>query len=401
MTVAVVSSVIANKVANGGNAWAVLNWVLGLRRLGIDVYLIEEITGGNCRDTQGNVARFEDSANLAYFRAVVDRFDLAGSSALICDGGQRVHGMDMAELRHLSADADVLINITGHLTIEALTQGPRRRVYVDFDPGFTQIWHAAGSAGPRLQGHDLYYTLGENIGSPSCPIPTAGIPWRPIRQPIVLETCIVDPSPDPARFTTVGSWRGPYGPVELNGRTLGLKVHEFRRILSLPGRSTARFEIALDIHPADGQDRESLEEAGWRLVDPRTVAADPETFDRYIRGSGGECTAAQGVYVHTNSGWFSDRSARYLASGRPVLVQDTGFAEHLPVGEGLVAWRTVDEAARGAEAILSEYSAHSRAARTLAEQYFDSDRILGRLMDEVEAADRHEAMMERPAHAYS
>jgi hypothetical protein len=171
--------------------------------------------------------------------------------------------------------------------------------------------------------------------------------------------------------------------VRYGETTFGLKVHEFRKFLELPERVPQTFEIALDIHAADGKDLDSLRSHRWRIVDPKAVAPDPSAFRRYVQTSGAEFSVAQGMYVQTESGWFSDRTVRYLASGKPALVQDTGFSRTYPVGEGLVAFRTLDEAVAGAEGILRDYDKHCRAARALAEAYFDSDEVLGRLIDEV------------------
>jgi hypothetical protein len=258
----------------------------------------------------------------------------------------------------------------------------RRKVYIDLDPGFTQFWHAAGSAGPRLAGHDSYFTIGENIGAPGCHIPTGDIRWLQTRQPVVLERWPVAPGALD-RFTTIASWRGPYGPVRHDGRTYGLKVHEFRKFLTLPEQTQQHFEIALDIHPADGGDRDALLRHGWRIVEPRKVVPDPRAFRWYVQTSGAEFSVAQGIYVETHSGWVSDRTVRYLASGKPALVQDTGFSRNYPVGEGLVAFNTLEEAIAGAERIRRDYSAHCAAARAIAETYFDSNIVLSQLLDEA------------------
>jgi hypothetical protein len=188
---------------------------------------------------------------------------------------------------------------------------------------------------------------------------------------------------DPGRFTTIGAWRGAFGPVQFGGRTYSLKVHEFRKVIELPRRSPQRFEIALDIHPGDDRDREALEAHGWTLVDPRATVPGPLEFRDYVQGSGAEFSVAQGIYVETNSGWFSDRTVRYLASGRPVLVQDTGFSDNLPVGEGLLAFTDLDGAVAGAERIASDYEHHRDAARAIAEAHFDSDTVLARFLEEA------------------
>jgi hypothetical protein len=380
----VVSGALANRLGNGGGAWVRLNWLLGLRRLGHDVYFVEQIDRANCTNRAGEPMALADSANLAFFRAVTRRFGLAASSTLLYEAGADTDGLTLPELVDLAGSADLLVNISGHLTTPAVFDRFRRKAYVDLDPGFTQFWHAAGNPAARLGGHDLYFTVGANVGTPGCPIPTDGVRWRPVRPPVVLDRWPVAAGTE-RRFTTVASWRGAFGPVEYGGRRYGVKAHEFRKFLDLPGRTGQAFEVALNIHPADGKDRDALRAHGWRVVDPREVAADPEAFRRYVAGSGAEFSAAQGVYVETASGWFSDRTAVYLASGKPALVQDTGVARTLPVGEGLLTYRTPEEAAAGAARIVGDYEAHARAARALAEEFFDSDRVLGRFLDEAGA----------------
>ena len=382
MTTAIVSGALANKYLNGGSVWTRLSYALGLKKLGFQVYFVEQINREGCVDAAGGLTSFANCANLAFFQQITGQFGLSGSSALVYENSEQTHGLSWAELLDL-AEADLLVNISGHLTLGPLKRRPRRKVYVDQDPGFTQFWHAAGNAGSRLDGHDYYFTIGENIGTPACSIPTGGVRWRRTRQPVVLEHWPVSSEGGRDRFTTVASWRGPYGPVQQGDTTFGLKAHEFRKFIELPERARQTFEIALDIHPADGKDLSALRRHGWQIVDPKKVAPDPIGFRRYVQTSGAEFSVAQGVYVQTESGWFSDRTVRYLASGKPALVQDTGFSRNYPVGEGLVAFRTLDDAVAGAERIARAYDHHCRAARALAEEFFDSDRVLGRLIEEV------------------
>ena len=376
----IVSGPIANKPFNGGVAWIPLSYILGLRRLGFDVYFVEQIARQTCLDIEGNVSAFQDSVNLAYFKDTIKKFGLTNSAALIYDDGAQVFGATYGELLETAADADFLINISGHLQIESLTSRVRRRVYIDEDPGFTQFWHEAHEPHLKLSGHDFYFTMGGNVGDADCSIPTNGIKWRPLRPPVVLDHWPVFDQPGDKRFTTVASWRGPYGAVHSRGKTFGLKVHEFRKFIELPQRINHTFEMALNIHPAEEKDLDLLTRNSWQLVNPRAVAADGNAFREYVQNSGAEFSVAQGIYVETNSGWFSDRTARYLASGKPVLVQDTGFSRKLPVGDGLVAFRTFDEAVAGAESISRDYQTHSRAARAIAKEYFDSDKILSDLV---------------------
>lgn len=386
MTTAIVCSAIANKPLNGGNAWVILSWLRGLQRLGFHVYFIEQINRRNCVDAEGNLTCLENSINIAYFKRIMAEFGMASSAALICEDGNCAYGLAYADLLDVAAGADLLVNISGHLTLEPIKRLIHKRLYLDLDPAFTQFWHASGIKGARLEGHDYYFTIGENVGTSACSIPLGDIQWRRVRQPVVLEDWPVFNGSGSRPFTSVASWRGPYGAVKYGGRTFGLKAHEFRKFIELPQRVSQSFELALDIHPADGKDIGALRQHGWRLTDPRTVASDPAAFRHYIQGSGAEFSAAQGVYVETASGWFSDRTVRYLASGKPALVQDTGFSRNYPVGNGLLPFRTLDEAIEGAESIAGDYARHSRSARALAEEYFDSDKVLGRLLEEIDLA---------------
>ncbi|HEV2766045.1 MAG TPA: hypothetical protein VGV38_23880, partial [Pyrinomonadaceae bacterium] len=368
-------------------AWVILSWLDGLRRLGFRVHFVEQVNAETCVDGIGARATFAESVNLEYFRRVFAQFKLLDAATLVRDEGAETFGLAYAELRDLLAGADLLVNITGHLAAEPLKRAPRLRAYVDLDPGFTQFWHAQGRAPwARLGGHEFYFTVGENVGTPLCNIPTGGVEWRRVRQPCVLGEWTPEPPPAELRFTTVASWRGAYAPVEHDGRTYGLKAHEWRKFFALPRLAGREFEIALDIHPAEERDLRALAENNWRVVSPRERAADPDSFRRYVQGSSAEFSAAQQIYVETGSGWFSDRTVRYLASARPALVQDTGFGEHLPAGEGLLSFRTLDEAVEGANRIARDYDRHARAARRLAEEYFDSDKVLCQFVEEIGVA---------------
>jgi len=382
--VVVVAGALANKPANGGEAWVRLSWIRGLQRLGCEVWFVEEIAEGHCTDAARRPAPFAASANRAWFREVTARFGLAGRAGLLCGPG--TEGLSRAALADVAGRADLLVNISGHLADPALFGAFRRKAYVDIDPGFTQFWHVEGRSGARLDGHDRYFTIGERIGRPGCPIPNAGVEWTPVRQPVVLADWPLTPPPlavdEPVRFTTVATWRGPYGPVETDRRRFGLKVHEFRKFRALPGLVPGRFEAALAIHPDEVADLDVLRAQRWDLADPVEVAGTPEDFADYVRRSGAEFSAAQGIYVETGSGWFSDRTTRYLASGRPVLVQDTGFSAHLPTGKGLLAFTSLDEACAGARSILDDYAAHAAAARAVAESCFDSDAVLARFLEQ-------------------
>jgi hypothetical protein len=375
VAVAIVAGAFANKPFSGGEAWVRLSWALGLRRLGFEVWFVERL-GGEA-----------DPAVVAYFEEVTEEFGLTGRATLLEEG----QTLD----EEIVGEAEVLFDLSGHLGAGGecgrTTAGsvrrhsppaPRRRVYVDLDPGFTQVWHADPSLDFDLGGYDHYVTVGLNVGRPGCAVPTGEIDWIPTLPPVVLDEWPQAASSTAGfRFTTVATWRSPYGSVEIDGRAAPLKHHEFRRFLDLPSEvEGAEFELALDIHPGDRADLDALLEAGWKVVPPREVAASPAAFRDYLRGSEAEFSVAQGAYVDSRSGWFSDRSAAYLASGRPVLVQDTGV-EELPTGEGLLTFSSPEEAVAGARRILADPAAHAAAARRLAEEHLDSDRVLGRLLD--------------------
>lgn len=376
----ILSSVIANKPNNSGNAWVVLSWVLGLQRLGCRVLLLEQIHLSACVDDQGRPCSFRDSTNLRYFKQITEKY-LPGAAALICSTGE-TWGMAFDDIRQVASEADILINVSGHLQEAALLAEIKQKVFVDLDPGFTQVWQAQGAPAAPLEGYDVYYSVGENIGRPDCEIPTCDIEWRPIRQPVLREhwQSHVAASAE-APFTTIASWRGAFGRLSYDDKEYGVKAHEFRRFLGVPNQVSDRFAVALEIYPGDHADRTRMLENGWELLDPQSSIADPDQFKSFVLQSKGEFSAAQGVYVHMNSGWFSDRSTRYLAAGRPVLVQETGFSRNLPTGEGLLTFRTSEEAVRCIEAVNDDYDRHCRAAHKIAEEYFDSDIVLTGLLE--------------------
>lgn len=381
MARAIVSGALANKPRNGGEAWVRLSWVLGLQRLGFDTYFVEQIGSGDCVDEDGGAVELAASVNRSYFESVIHEFGLEARAGLLWEGGREAVGLGLAEITEAAAGAEVIVNVSGHLTIESVLRGPRARIYVDLDPGFTQAWHTDGAVPFSLRQHDHYVTVGLNVGSPGCPIPDCGVDWIPILPPVVLERWPQQPPVEAAtRFTTVATWRSPYGPLEIGGRTMGLKHHQFRRLIELPERvSGASFEIALDIHPGDSADLQRLLDHGWTAADPRRVCSGPSEFRDYVRGSGAEFSVAQGVYAETGSGWFSDRTAAYLASGRPALVQDTGLVD-LRLGEGLLTFSSLGQAIDSCERIVADPAVHGEAARSFAERHLDSDLVLGRLL---------------------
>lgn len=372
MGVAFVAGALANKPNSGGEAWVRLSWVLGFERLGWEVHLVERLSG-------------EGAGGRAFFEAVVAEFDLEGRASLLDAEGSALCGRDEGELTAMAADADLLFNISGHIGQGPLLAAPRRRVYVDLDPGFTQAWHADPSLEFTVDGHDHHLTVGQNVGRPGCPVPVGDIDWIPTLPPVLLEEWPAAPSPEGALvFTTVATWRSPYGGLRVGDREMGLKHHQFRRFAALPERvEGVEFELALDIHPGDAADCELLRSHGWRLIDPRAAAGTPGTFREYLRGSGAEFSVAQGVYVEAATGWFSDRTAAYLSSGRPAVVQDTGLDG---LGSpGLLAFESLEAAVTAVQNVRDGYGQRAAAARAFAERHLDSDRVLARVLDLVGA----------------
>jgi hypothetical protein len=359
MTTIAVSGAVANKHRYGGSVWVRMSWIEAFRRLGFDVVFVEEL---------------HDGGSPAVFTAVMR--ELGVPAALLA--GDEVLGMDARELAARLDDAALLVNLGGHLRRPDLLRRVARRVFVDLDPGYTQIWHEEGRD-VGLAGHDLHFTVGANVGTRHSTVPGAGVRWLPVRQPVVLERWPVAGGGFTS-FTTVASWRGAFGPVAWRGESYGVKAHQFRRFLQVPSRAGLPFHVALDLHPADAADGERLRHHGWAVTGPETVAT-PAAFADYVRGSGAEFSVAQGVYVETSSGWFSDRTVRYLASGRPALVQETGFGRTLPVGEGLLSFRTADEAVALSRALVADYASHARAARRVAEEHFAPAAALAPLLD--------------------
>jgi hypothetical protein len=373
----VIAGALAQKPRQGGHTWQFLQYLLGFKRLGWEVLFLDQLEPEMCVDATGQPCPLEQSVNLRYLVEVMTSFDLHDAYALIYNRGEQFIGLSRTEVLERVRNSAILLNFMGYLSDEEILSRAPQRVFLDTDPGFGQMWHDLGLA-DIFHGHDDYVTIGENIGQPGCTIPTCGLPWITMRQPVLLEQWPVQP--EGKCFTSIGSWRGPYGPLEYHGKTYGLRVHEFRQFAPLPRLSGRPFQLALDIHAAEQKDIGLLETNGWALVDPTVVTRDPQVYRAYIQSSLAELMVAKGMYVQSNSGWFSERSMCYLASGKPVLAQDTGLQRLYPIGEGLLTFRTLEEARAGVEEIVGDHARHARAARALAEEYFDSDKVLRGLL---------------------
>jgi hypothetical protein len=362
---------LAGNPYQGGATWAVLQYVLGLRRLGHDVVFVEPVSS-------------RQEASERYFDQVLDSFGLRESSSLLV-GRETAIGLPYAELADWARTADVVLDISGLLRDEELWGHAPARIYLDVDPAFTQLWHTADGLDMNLAGHTHFVTVGQAIGQVGCDVPTCARDWIGTFQPVVLgEWPAVAKTPEPA-FTSVGNWRG-YGSIEWAGVHYGQRAHSLRELITLPERLQEPVLLALGIHSEEPSDLQMLADHRWGLVDPAIVAGTPEDYRAFVGRSRAELGIAKSGYVKSRCGWFSDRSCCYLASGRPVLAQETGFSAYLPTGAGVLSFTTVDEACAAAEELRGDYRRHARAARSLAEEYFDSDRVLSRLLDLVHAA---------------
>jgi hypothetical protein len=361
----------------GGATWAVLQYLLGFKRLGHAVYFVEPVGGAALRPADAPLTR---SANAAYFGRVMTKFGLKGTSALLLAGAQQTVGLPYDRLHEIARRADMLVNISGLLADEALTDNIPLRAYLDLDPAFTQLWQAVQGIDMRFADHSHFVTVGQAIGQPGCDVPTCGLEWITTPQPVVLERWPAARHITHDALTTIANWRG-YGSIEHGGVFYGQKAHSLREFFNLPTLTTEKFMLALAIHPDEINDLAALRSNGWHLIDPARVAGTPTSYQRFVQGSKAEFGIAKSGYVAARCGWFSDRSACYLASGRPVIAQETGFSRFLPVGAGLFAFETIDEVLASIEALNGDYDRHARGARAVAEEYFDSDRVLGRLLD--------------------
>ena len=361
----IVAGSVAQKPRHGGHTWVFLQYLLGFPRLGYDVLFLDRAT---------------PDADFGFVARVMDAFGLRDSYAVLGDGG-----LSRADVLRRVRRSALLLNVMGFVDDDEILDAAPLSVFLDIDPGFPQMWHELGLH-DAFAGHDAFVTIAENIGRPGCEIPTCGRDWLTTAQPVVLEQW-PRATNGQGRFTSVASWRGRNGPVEYDGKTYGLRVHEFRKFVALPRRTGRPFELALDIHPGERRDLALLTENAWSLVDPGAVAGDPWTYRRYVAGSAAEFGVAKQMYVETRSGWLSDRTLCYLASGKPVVVEDTGLNHLYPTDAGLLTFSTLDEAEAAVEEVAGDYERHARAARALAEERFDSDRVLGRLLADLGVAD--------------
>ena len=372
----------------GGVAWDYVQYVVGLARLGHDVYYLEDTGQWPYNPEEGGVSKGPE-VTVGHLEGLMSRFGLEERWAYRFPWGPRWFGMPESRRQEVLASADLLVNVSGTLErpAEYRDAAPRARfAYLDSDPVFTQVKLVRGQQDFRrlVDAHDVHFSFGEALAHT---VPDTGHRWRPTRQPVVLDEW----EPAPTRreaFTTVMNWTS-YRPVRWHGLSLDQKDVEFERFLDLPRKvQPTVLEVALAEGKTRQPPRDRLSAAGWRIVDPSLVCPDPESYREYVAGSTAEWSVAKNGYVDPPSGWFSCRSACYLACARPVVLQDTGFSSVLPVGVGLLPFSSLDEATEAIREVESDWSRHSRAARAIAEQCFDSARVLNRLVAEAMDGDR-------------
>ena len=361
----------------GGHVLSILHWLAGLNSLGYDVVFAEHHGWPNaCWNPQTKTLSDDPSYGIAELERHARCVGL--KAWCFVDQQGTYHGLVKEDMAAACRSADVMLGLWTVTWLEEFAEC-RRRIFIDTDPGFTQfnmspeVRARLGFASP-VDFHE-HYTYGSRIGKPDCPIPTHGIEWKPARPPVALHLLPFQFRPDASCFTTVMAWASR-DPIVYDGVKYGLKDIEFWRIADLPSRVSACVEIALGgVAPY-----EQIAAKGWRLADAATVTATPWTYRDYIAQSRGEFSVAVNLEVKTRSGWFSDRTAAYLATGKPVVVQDTGFSDDLPCGEGLFAFTTLDEATRAIEDIGRDYHRHCLAARRIAEEHLDAQRVIGRIV---------------------
>ena len=362
----------------GGVTWDYVQYAAGLKRLGHDVYYIEDTGQWPYNPVQSGVAK-DCEFNVAYLADVMSRFGLDGRWAYRFPWESQWFGMPEALRRDVIRTADLLINVSGTLERPDAYRSATRMAYIDSDPVFTQVKLMRGQDDLRkmIETHDRYFSFGERLRDTDM---TAGIDWQPTRQPVLLDEWRHEGRARDV-FTTVMNWTS-YNEVRHAGITYAQKDVEFRRFLDLP---SAVAPIEMEVAMSSGRTRhapmEMLSHNGWRVVDPSQVCGTMDDYRRYLQTSMAEWSVAKGGYVTGRAGWFSCRSACYLAAGRPVVVQDTGFSPMLPSGEGICAFATPEEAATGVRDVVARYDAHARAARDIAHAYFDSDKVLADLVE--------------------
>ena len=368
-----------------GVVWQTVHYLLGFQRLGYDVYYVEAHA---CTPSTFIESEDQDGSDRAadFVANVLRRFDLGDRwayQALHADGRSR--GMTEGQLEQLYRSAALIINLHGGTIPLPEHYATGRLIYLETDPVELQmeLHQNRQTTIDFLAPHCAFFSFGGNFGRPDCRVPMSDrFQFRPTRQPVLADLWESAGEDGGQAWTTIGNWRQPHRRVRFHGEVYHWSKHfEFLKFLDLPGKTEETFELALSGY--DQADRQKLEGQGWRVRPADDLSNDIDLYRRYLGESKGEFTVAKDQNIRLRSGWFSDRSATYLAAGRPVITQDTGFGSYLPTGEGLFSFSTTEDILSALENINSAYQRHSRAAATMAREYFNYDVVLGRLLDEV------------------
>ena len=361
----------------GGLAWHHLQYVIGLARLGHEVYFVEDSDDyPSCYDPVRSVTDTDPTYGLQFTKRTFEKVGLNDCWAFFDAHKLQWLGPRADDMIRICKDADILLNLSGMNPLRPWLLEIPERILIDTDPVFTQIRHLTNpDARSRALQHTAFFSFGENIGSHRSTIPDDGLPWKATRQPIVLDAWPITPAPKQGMFTTVMQWKS-YPTRQYQGHRYGMKSDSFEPYLNLPEKVGSILELAVGRAPHD-----LLCNKGWVLRDSLEPTRNPWTYQCYIQQSKAEFSVAKHGYVVSHSGWFSERSACYLASGRPVLTQETGFSEWLETGSGIISFSTPDEVIAGIEEINSHYEFHCCAARSIAEEFFESKKILSSLVE--------------------
>jgi hypothetical protein len=373
----------------GGVSWDYLQYIQGLQLLGHEVFYLED-TGRWVYNPDLRSFTEDCSFNLRYLKKVLAFLEPRAKTRWSFRSPLGTYfGLAEHEIERVCNEADLFINVSGCCWLRERYQGCARKLYIDTDPLYTQYKLEAVRRGTATEDqafsvdlilkHDCFFTYAENMGQPSCNIPACGLTWQITRQPIVLTNWPFTFTPMARVFTTVMSWKNDVTPPSIGGETYGGKDLEFINFLDLPSRVRVPIEIALS-GPAP---LDQLKQYGWQIVDGYEKSFTMDAYRSHLSNSRGEWSIAKNAYVASRSGWFSDRSAAYLALGKPVVLQDTGFRGYYPIGEGLFTFSTVEEAILAIESIESDYHRHCEAARAIAEQEFAAESVLVRLLDDA------------------
>lgn len=367
-----------------GMVWLTMQYVIGLHRLGYDVYYVEAHGATPKFFMENDNDGLERAAT--FIAGVMDRFGLGSRWAYqALDGERKLYGLSESQLAALYHSADLILNLHGGTTPLPEYMAADRLVYIGTDPVDREIevYHNNQETIDLLASHRVHFTWGENYGNSDCRVPVAAhFNFKPTRQPIVLDFWQNHDGVASGCFTTIGSWRQLWREIKFQNEVYHWSKHfEFLKFIDLPGRTSQRFELALGGYLRE--DKEMLLQKGWLVCDALAFTLDLDAYTHYITASRGEFTVAKDQNVRLRSGWFSDRSASYLAAGRPVITQETGFSNILPTGEGLFAFSTMDEILQALDAVSSDYERHSKAAREIAQNYFSYDIVLPRLLAEA------------------